>query len=336
MRHRLLYDRGRFYKANLHSHSTVSDGANTPEEMKACYKSCGYSILALTDHELLVDHSGLDEDGFLMLPGYEYAIVEDKPYPYARTIELNLYPREPGNVTQVCFDPQYVIHGEKWRCETLPRHGGPFRREYTAECIQKVVDEARANGFIVSLNHPAYSFETPDFFGRIRGFFAMEIHNQGSFYASSEYNAQMYDRMLRMGHRISPLATDDNHRAYIYASPSDKRPWGFTMVGAASLSQTDVISAMERGELYSTQGPLINEVWVEDGKVGIDCDAVKTIAMHTKNRFFGIATAPEGENISAATFALPPDDYLWFEIVDGFGRRANTRAYFSDEINAPR
>ena len=38
------------YKANLHSHSTLSDGCLTPEEMAAAYREQGYSILAITDH----------------------------------------------------------------------------------------------------------------------------------------------------------------------------------------------------------------------------------------------------------------------------------------------
>lgn len=332
MRKHLFPETGRFYKANPHCHSTVSDGANTPAEMKAYYRSHGYQILALTDHELLVDHSDLDEPDFLMLPGYEYAFMEDKPYPYARTLELNLYPREPGNLTQVCFDAKYVIHGEKWRCETLPRHGGPFERRYTVECVQKVVDEARAHGFIVSVNHPAYSMETPAFFGRLKGLFAMEIHNQGSFYPTSEYNAQMYDQMLRLGHHIGALAADDNHRAFIYDDPVDRRPWGFTMVKAADLTQGAVIQAFERGDYYASQGPLIHDLWVEDGKVGIACDAVKTVVMHTKNRFFRCASAPAGEDLAGAVFDVPHDDYFWFEVIDGFGRRASTRGYFADEF----
>ena len=39
------------YKANLHSHSVISDGNLTPAEMKKAYKDRGYSILAITDHE---------------------------------------------------------------------------------------------------------------------------------------------------------------------------------------------------------------------------------------------------------------------------------------------
>ena len=39
-----------WYKGNLHTHTTNSDGAYTPEETIALYKSKGYDFLALTDH----------------------------------------------------------------------------------------------------------------------------------------------------------------------------------------------------------------------------------------------------------------------------------------------
>ena len=38
------------FKANMHCHSTISDGKLTPEELKAAYKAQGYSVLAITDH----------------------------------------------------------------------------------------------------------------------------------------------------------------------------------------------------------------------------------------------------------------------------------------------
>ena len=33
------------FKANLHCHSTISDGKLTPEELKEAYKAQGYSVL---------------------------------------------------------------------------------------------------------------------------------------------------------------------------------------------------------------------------------------------------------------------------------------------------
>ena len=53
MRKYLLPKDGTFYKANLHCHSTVSDGALTPEELKKAYMAEGYSIIAYTDHNVL-------------------------------------------------------------------------------------------------------------------------------------------------------------------------------------------------------------------------------------------------------------------------------------------
>ncbi len=42
MRKYLLPKEGSFYKANLHCHTTVSDGGMTPEEIKNLFKSKGY------------------------------------------------------------------------------------------------------------------------------------------------------------------------------------------------------------------------------------------------------------------------------------------------------
>lgn len=41
-----------YYKANLHCHTTLSDGKLTPEEIKEAYKSRGYQVVAFTDHRV--------------------------------------------------------------------------------------------------------------------------------------------------------------------------------------------------------------------------------------------------------------------------------------------
>ena len=47
----LLPKVARFFRANLHTHSTCSDGVLTPREIKEAYKARGYQIVAFTDHE---------------------------------------------------------------------------------------------------------------------------------------------------------------------------------------------------------------------------------------------------------------------------------------------
>ena len=51
MKQNLFSDSGRFYKVNLHSHTTLSDGSTTPEQTKEKYKSMGYDAVAFTEHK---------------------------------------------------------------------------------------------------------------------------------------------------------------------------------------------------------------------------------------------------------------------------------------------
>ena len=337
MRVELLKKSKNFYKANLHAHSTVSDGKFTPAELKALYKNKGYSILSITDHELLVDHSELDDENFLMLTGMEYAFIEKDDYFVSKTIELNMFAKDQHNETQVCFDPQYVIHGEKWRAPDVKRVGGSFTREYTVECMQRVIDEARANGFLVSLNHPGYSMETPEFFGKLDGLFAMEIYNHISFVGGgvNDYNPAMYDDMLRRGKDIYCIASDDCHSDRSDADPLCDRYGGFVMINADSLTYDNVILALSNGDFYASQGPIIEELYIEDDVVHITTSPVKYIAMNTSHRpFGGLCAANDGEYLTSATFPLPAGQkYIRFDVIDDHGKHANTQAY---NLNAGR
>ena len=64
MKKYLIPKEGRFYKANLHSHTIMSDGSATPEQVKEVYKQMGYHIVAFTDHEVLLDQSHLSDEDF--------------------------------------------------------------------------------------------------------------------------------------------------------------------------------------------------------------------------------------------------------------------------------
>ena len=78
MRKYLLPEKGNFYKANMHAHTCLSDGRNTPEEVKEIFKSMGYSIVAYTDHNVFVDRSHLCQPDFLALNGVELDINGNK------------------------------------------------------------------------------------------------------------------------------------------------------------------------------------------------------------------------------------------------------------------
>jgi len=66
----LLPREGNFYKANMHCHTTVSDGKLTPEEVKEEYQKRGYQIVAYTDNGKYCPHPELNSKYFLALAGF--------------------------------------------------------------------------------------------------------------------------------------------------------------------------------------------------------------------------------------------------------------------------
>ncbi len=51
---------GHWYKGNLHTHTTQSDGNRSPEEAVAWYRSNGYDFLAISDHWVLTPGQAVD------------------------------------------------------------------------------------------------------------------------------------------------------------------------------------------------------------------------------------------------------------------------------------
>lgn len=46
---------GNWYKGNIHSHTTVSDGMLTPEQSVKLYKDNGYHFLCFSEHDIFTD-----------------------------------------------------------------------------------------------------------------------------------------------------------------------------------------------------------------------------------------------------------------------------------------
>ncbi|MBQ7293747.1 MAG: hypothetical protein IJW79_08400, partial [Clostridia bacterium] len=116
MKKYLLPEKGNFYKANLHCHTSVSDGSLTPEEVKEEYKSHGYSIVAYTDHDIMIDHDDLRDENFLPLLGYEMETTEllpygNEPFPIKRSCHICLIARDRENAKQVCWHRSKYLLG---------------------------------------------------------------------------------------------------------------------------------------------------------------------------------------------------------------------------------
>lgn len=339
MKKYLLPQTGNFYKANMHSHSTVSDGHLSPEEMKKVYMEQGYSIIAYTDHEVMVPHPELADENFLPLNGYEMSMPEsgDKPWRFKKTTHLCLIALDPNNRKHVCKHrtewPDANVPMARFRdqMEFLYEDEPDFIRDHTPECINEAIRRGRENGFFVTYNHPAWSLDNYTDYMNYHGMHAMEICNHGaSTLGYMDYNEKEYEDLLRGGKRIFCVAGDDNHNKP--DRPSDSFG-GFTVIKAEKLEYTAVANALVAGHFYASQGPEIRELWYEDGKIHITCSDVERIILHAGGRRSGCVFKPENGTLNAAAFKVVPEDgYVRITIVDAAGKHANTNAYFVDEL----
>lgn len=346
MKKYLLPENGKFFKANLHCHSTFSDGKLSPEQLKEEYMARGYSIIAFTDHNILVSHNHLSDENFLALNGMEIDfyegwnpefIDEGKTYLTWKGCHLNFISLSADNITQPCFHRtknRIIGTGDKYSHLIKFDSSKPdFEKHYSPEGVSRAIKEARDCGFFVIYNHPAWSFEDYNFFLNYNGLHAMEICNNASVVEGlDDYTPRTYDDFLRAGHKIFCVGADDNHNKFPLDSRKCDSFGAFTMIKADKLDYPSIASALLSGNFYASQGPEIYSLIREDDMVTIECSPCDKIRLTTDNRRCNIVYDENGQGITKATFALSKEcKYFRLTITDKFGKNANTNAYFINE-----
>ena len=334
MRKYLLPETGNFYKANLHTHSTVSDGMLTPEQVKEQYKARGYSVVAYTDHDVLIPHHELTDESFIALSGFEANFNRvAKPgvtYPTPKTCHVCFVARSPEIVNQPCWNPAYALTGNapEYAKDVRYDENEPFFvREHSPESINEMIKKGREQGFFVTYNHPTWSFENYEDYSKYEGVHALEIMNtealRGGYPA---YVPTIYDDMLRCGKKIFAVAADDMHKTAAIGG-------GYVMIKAPELTYTAITDALFAGNFYASSGPEIYELYVEDGMVHIKCSEAVAITMNSAARGGGGVFAEEGKALTEACFPFRErQTYLRFSVRDKQGNFADTRAYFIEDF----
>ena len=336
MRKYLLGKEGGFYKANLHCHTTISDGKKTPEEVKEMYKNAGYSVVAYTDHDVLVPHDELCDDSFIALNGLEVAVkpILVSPTPISsKTCHMCMIALKQDNKTQPLFNEKYVHIGNSRNYIPLVKHSDtepPYEYKYTGEGISEIMQGYRDAGFFVTYNHPTWSQESYPEYINYFGMHAMEMFNGSCLMLGyDEYNHRVYDDMIKSGKHIFCIGADDNHNKPTL--PDSVR--AFTMINAKALTYDEITAALLRGDFYATEAPEIHELYYEDGKIHLECTPAREITVNCLTRRCRHIWSENGEPITSVDIDIP-DDAISFRVTvtDSAGYHATTSAYFIDSL----
>lgn len=345
MRQYLLPETGRFFKVNLHSHTTISDGQQTPEEVKRTFQEMGYSAVAFTDHEIMLDHSDLSDDDFIALTGYEYGFDlceenllsalyegEHKTWDHAEKVHMNLFSKDPHDIRMVCCDLDYIWGNSRKHLDEAQYVGDPhYVRKYSLDGVNEVIRAARERNMLVVFNHPNWSMNPNSFCCGLEGLTGLEIINGASHIDSDmEDVPHVYQEMMRAGKRLVCVAGDDNH-----ATRDCGLAW--TMVKADSLSYENLIDGIENGNCYASSGPEIKELYVEDGKVTVKTsEAVGVFYLTAGRRARHKHMEKGGAPVTEVTFRIDPNDVAFrITVRDAAGNHAYTRYYYFDELKEP-
>lgn len=337
----LLGGTGNFYKANLHTHTTISDGKLSPEEVKIAYKNAGYSIVAFTDHEIMIPHNDLTDESFLAITAYEVAVNSgmDKPsYDFEKTYHLNFYSKDPNKKVSPCFSVKNM-----WLKQSMPYVTDEMRKvdypiRYSIECINDMIAKSNADGFLVCYNHPVWSEQTyPDYI-ELKGLWGIEVYNSECTQTYGlEETDRPYDDLLKVGNKLNPIAADDMHNPQSLFG-------GFVMVEAEKLEYSTVMQALEKGNVFASTGPQFKKICLDGDKLIIECSDVRTIRLNTDRRFTRQAVKKEGEKLIRAEFDISrflretkerdnkeSNAFIRITLIDDRGYKAYSRAYFEEE-----
>lgn len=244
----------RWFRGNLHTHTTNSDGDSPPEVVVAWYRDAGYDFLALTDHD------------FLTLP-------ED----HAATA-----------------GPMLLVHGEEVTAGDVHLNALGIRNavlplvgEDTGETLQLNVDAIRATGGLPSVNHPNYRWRIgPAELGALDHCSLFEVYNGGPETndfggAGHPSHEALWDAVLTAGRRLYAIAVDDAHHFLAFGRSYANPGRGWVWVRAERPTEPALLGALEAGDVYASTGVELHDISVSGADLAIDVVPQSDLAYRT-------------------------------------------------------
>ncbi len=283
---------GRFYRGNLHAHSTNSDGRLTPAQVVELYRRQGYDFIAVTDHFL-------EQYGF---PITDTTLLRTPDFTTLLGAELHT---------------PALSNGELWHILAvgLPRDFAPPR---PGENAPELAARAAEAGAFVGLAHPAWYCLTIDEARSVDAAHAVEVYNETCAMDNDRGESwYLADLLLSEGRRLSAFGADDTH--FKNERPDTFGAW--VWVRAERLEPDALLEALKAGAYYTSQGPLIHDIRIEDRQLVIRCSPASSIFVSgsgRKTRYI------HGHRLTEWHCSLEPflGSYCRVTVVDAAGKRA--------------
>lgn len=273
------------YKAQLHCHTTESDGSFAPYEVVDMYHSAGYDILQITDHD------------------FGYSSLNPSPtYPWQTFGDGGRAPSVLGMIAIQGNEPSVYNH--------IISFNNDFSDAYTDErdCIQKI----QSNGGFSWMAHPAWYGRGASWYATTKKLFpslmGLEIFNP---FNDSAVNESLWDNILSILMPETPFfgfAVDDMHNINHFEH-------AYQNVLSSDLTLQETASAIENGQTMMVRGketPSIQSIEVDEEASTITINATdyqsiqwvsEGINLHTGNVFH--YDAFESSYIRARVVASP-------------------------------
>ncbi len=275
-----------WYKGNLHTHTTRSDGRKTPEDTIALYRQNGYDFLAMTDH-WKPSANETAPNGMLMVAGCEYDFG--------------------GEVIGGVF---HIVGIGMREAPAVARGSAP-------DAVQPAIDAIHRAGGLAILAHPAWSMNTEAQIRALHGLDGTEIYNttSGTPWNCRPYSGEVIDQLAARDVFLPCMAADDAHH---YNGDECK---SYIMVRAAACTHDAILDAIARGDFYATQGP--HFTWTLDGDaLTIHCSPVEQIVFFD-NLCWNGSRVTRGAALTEVHYTVPANErFLRLELTDAAGRVA--------------
>src|SRR5919201_2410145 len=296
---------GAWLRCALHAHTTNSDGELPPEMLVRHYEWAGFDVLAITDHWVRTDVPSTER--LLVIPSTELNARVDGAASDAHVLALG--------VTADPVAPDAEFDG-------------------LAETVAWVL----ANGGVPYIAHTYWSGLRADEFEWCDGLVGLEVFNAGcELEIGRGYAGMHWDDVLDGGRSFLAIAVDDSHH------PGFDSSYGWVWARCRERTAAAVLDALRTGAFYSSTGPEIRALELEDAAVLVRCSPARSVTAVGARRVGSRVNAGRlgyqlrGEIleraddglITAARLRRPASPYGRLEIEDAQGRKAWTNPLWS-------